>query len=108
VVVNADRLLTALDWDVLELQNGLRGLALDNFLKPFLDAAKMDGRQNDAPACVVDSRNFARHRIMIAGHGRLTGNYQVPTLALDDGTLVDGRDTIIAWAKAHPRRRVAP
>jgi hypothetical protein len=31
----------------------------------------------------------------------LTGNYQVPTLELDDGTLVDGSERIIAWAKAN-------
>ena len=28
----------------------------------------------------------------------LTGNYQVPTLLLDDGTVVDGSQTIVAWA----------
>jgi hypothetical protein len=32
----------------------------------------------------------------------LTGNYQVPTLELDDGTLVDGSERIIAWAKTDP------
>jgi hypothetical protein len=31
-----------------------------------------------------------------------TGNYQVPTLELDDGTLIDGSETIIAWAEANP------
>jgi hypothetical protein len=33
---------------------------------------------------------------------RLTGNYQVPTLVLDDGTIVDHSEEIIAWAKANP------
>jgi Glutathione S-transferase, N-terminal domain len=33
---------------------------------------------------------------------RLTGNYQVPTLVLDDGTIVDGTDAIVAWAQSHP------
>jgi hypothetical protein len=33
---------------------------------------------------------------------RLTGNYKVPTLLLDDGTIVDGSQQIAAWASAHP------
>jgi hypothetical protein len=33
---------------------------------------------------------------------RLTGNYKVPTLILDDGTVVDDSRNIIAWAKANP------
>lgn len=33
---------------------------------------------------------------------RLTGNRWVPTLVLDDGTVVDGSREIVAWAKAHP------
>jgi hypothetical protein len=36
---------------------------------------------------------------------QLTGNYKVPTLVLDDGTLVDGSANIIAWAKANSRSR---
>jgi hypothetical protein len=36
---------------------------------------------------------------------RRTGNYKVPTLELDDGTLVDDSKNIIAWAKANPRAR---
>jgi hypothetical protein len=32
----------------------------------------------------------------------LTGNNWVPTLELDDGTVVDGSQEIVAWAKAHP------
>jgi hypothetical protein len=31
---------------------------------------------------------------------RLTGNYQVPTLVLDDGTLIDGTQNIVDWASA--------
>ena len=38
---------------------------------------------------------------------RLTGNYKVPTLELDDGELVDGSDAIKAWAAAHPARATA-
>jgi len=32
----------------------------------------------------------------------LTGNYHVPTLVLDDGTVVDESQNIVAWAQAHP------
>ena len=28
-----------------------------------------------------------------------TGNYKVPVLELDDGTLVDGSDAIVAWTR---------
>jgi hypothetical protein len=33
---------------------------------------------------------------------RLTGDYKVPTLELEDGTIVDGSQNIADWAKAHP------
>lgn len=33
---------------------------------------------------------------------RLTGNRWVPTLKLDDGTVIDGSREIVAWAKANP------
>jgi hypothetical protein len=33
---------------------------------------------------------------------RLTGNYKVPTLVLDDGTVVDDSANIIGWAKSNP------
>ena len=32
----------------------------------------------------------------------LTGNRWVPTLVLDDGTVVDGSREIVAWAEANP------
>jgi hypothetical protein len=32
----------------------------------------------------------------------LTGNRWVPTLVLDDGTVVDGSREIVAWAAANP------
>ena len=32
---------------------------------------------------------------------RMTGNYKVPTLVLDDGTIVDGSQNIIDWAQAN-------
>ena len=34
---------------------------------------------------------------------RLTGNRWVPTLVLDDETVVDGSSEIVAWAKANPQ-----
>jgi hypothetical protein len=42
---------------------------------------------------------------------RMTGNYKVPTLELDDGRLVDGSEAIIEWAQANaaasvPRNRL--
>lgn len=33
---------------------------------------------------------------------RLTGNRMVPTLVLDDGTVIDGSREIVEWAKANP------
>jgi hypothetical protein len=33
---------------------------------------------------------------------RLTGNYKVPTLVLDDGTIIDGTSDIVDWARANP------
>ena len=32
---------------------------------------------------------------------RLTGNHKVPTLVLDDGTVVDDSTDIVAWAQAN-------
>ena len=32
---------------------------------------------------------------------RLTGNYKVPTLVLDNGTIIDGSRNIIEWARAN-------
>lgn len=39
---------------------------------------------------------------------RLTGNYEVPTLVLDDGTVVDESGAIAAWAAANPRSGSRP
>jgi hypothetical protein len=33
---------------------------------------------------------------------RLTGNYKVPTLLLDDGTVIDESENIVTWAAANP------
>jgi hypothetical protein len=32
----------------------------------------------------------------------LTGSYAVPTLVLDDGTVIDGSRQIVEWAEANP------
>jgi hypothetical protein len=32
----------------------------------------------------------------------MTGNYKVPTLVLDDGSVVDESQNIVDWAAAHP------
>ena len=32
----------------------------------------------------------------------LTGNRWVPTLVLDDGTVIDGSGAIVEWARANP------
>ncbi|MGN6372879.1 MAG: glutathione S-transferase N-terminal domain-containing protein [Solirubrobacteraceae bacterium] len=36
---------------------------------------------------------------------RLTGNYMVPTLVLDDGSVIDGSREIVGWARANPAAR---
>lgn len=33
---------------------------------------------------------------------RMTGSYKVPTLVLDDGTVIDDSENIAAWARANP------
>ena len=33
---------------------------------------------------------------------RMTGTYKVPTLELDDGTMVDETANIVEWARANP------
>ena len=43
--------------------------------------------------CVADSVFPGRREVK-----RLTGNHEVPTLVLDDGTIIDGSQAIIAWA----------
>ncbi len=38
---------------------------------------------------------------------RLTGNNWVPTLVLDDGTVIDGSHEIANWARANPAKAKA-
>jgi Glutathione S-transferase, N-terminal domain len=47
--------------------------------------------------CLGTDRLFAGRREV----KRLTGTYKVPTLVLDDGTLIDGSAAIIEWAAAN-------
>jgi hypothetical protein len=35
----------------------------------------------------------------------MTGNYKVPTLVLDDGSVVDQSQNIVDWAASHPAER---
>jgi hypothetical protein len=50
-----------------------------------------------APLPGVLNRTRGRREVQ-----ELTGNRWVPTLVLDDGTVIDGSDKIVAWAKANP------
>jgi hypothetical protein len=36
---------------------------------------------------------------------RLTGNRMVPTLVLEDGSVIDGSREIVSWAEANPASR---
>jgi hypothetical protein len=52
-----------------------------------------------AYGCLGTDRLFKGRREVM----RLTGNYKVPTLVLDDGrVVVDDSENIVAWAQAHP------
>src|SRR5260370_11040586 len=35
----------------------------------------------------------------------MTGNYQAPTVLVDDDRVIDGIRNIIAWAQSHPRQQ---
>jgi glutaredoxin 2 len=37
---------------------------------------------------------------------RLTGSYKVPALVLDDGTVINESQNVVAWAKANPAQSV--
>jgi glutathione S-transferase len=49
--------------------------------------------------CFGTDRLFSGRRTV----NELTGNHKVPTLVLDDGTVVDDSSNIVAWAEANPR-----
>jgi Glutathione S-transferase, N-terminal domain len=48
--------------------------------------------------CYGTDRFFSGRRAI----NRLTGNYEVPTLVLDDGTVIDESQNIVAWAAREP------
>lgn len=48
--------------------------------------------------CYGTDRLFAGRREI----KRLTGNYKVPTLVLDDGTIIDDSSNIVTWAHDNP------
>ena len=48
--------------------------------------------------CVLDPAFPGRRHVH-----KLTGNYKVPTLVLDDGTVIDGTENIIEWAATRAR-----
>jgi hypothetical protein len=52
--------------------------------------------------CFGTDRHWSGRRTV----NRLTGNYKVPTLLLEDGTVIDESSNIVAWAKANPRADV--
>jgi hypothetical protein len=53
--------------------------------------------------CYGTDRFFAGRREI----KQLTGNYKVPTLILDDGTVIDDSHNIADWARANPRAAVS-
>ena len=48
--------------------------------------------------CYGSDRFFSGRRAI----KELTGSYKVPTLVLEDGTVVDESQAIVAWAEANP------
>jgi hypothetical protein len=48
--------------------------------------------------CFGTDRLFAGRRAV----KKLTGNYKVPTLVLDDGTVIDDSQHVVAWTAANP------
>ena len=50
-----------------------------------------------APLPGIFNRTSGRRRVQ-----ELTGNRWVPTLLLDDGTVIDGSHEIMDWARANP------
>jgi len=54
--------------------------------------------------CYGTDRFFSGRRAI----KRLTGSYKVPALMLDDGSVIDESQNIVAWAKANPADRSQP
>jgi Glutathione S-transferase, N-terminal domain len=47
--------------------------------------------------CVLNQAFSGRRAVK-----EMTGSYEVPTLRLHDGSVVDGSAEIVAWARTHP------
>jgi hypothetical protein len=62
-----------------------------------LTAAGYDPEVVRTYGCVLNAAFPGRREVK-----RLTGNHQVPTLVLDDGSVVDGTADIMAWAGSNP------
>jgi hypothetical protein len=69
-----------------------------------LKAAGYDPEVVRTGGCYGTDRIFPRRREV----KRLTGNYKVPTLVLEDGTVIDVSDNIIAWAAENRALRPEP
>ena len=61
-----------------------------------LTAAGHEPRVVRTGGCVLDPAFPGRRHVH-----KLTGNYKVPTLELDDGTVTDSTANIVAWAAAN-------
>ncbi len=63
-----------------------------------LEAAGHTANVERTYGCFGTDRLFpGRHKVK-----RMTGSYKVPTLVLDDGTVIDGSKNIAMWAAANP------
>ena len=59
-----------------------------------LTAAGLQPKVIRTYGCYGTDRFFSGRRAI----KKLTGNYKVPTLVLDDGTIIDHSQNIVAWA----------
>lgn len=78
---------------------------------PCRNAARALGRAGHAPELIcVGGLPVGPATVTTRGRAdveRLSGNRWVPTLVLDDGTVIDGSARIVAWAATHPADRPA-
>ncbi len=66
-----------------------------------LEALRVAGYEPDVVktyGCYGTDRFFSGRRKV----KELTGNYKVPTLVLDDGTVIKESQKVAEWAEAHP------
>jgi hypothetical protein len=62
-----------------------------------LEAAGLHPAVKRTYGCYGTDRLFSGRRSV----KRMSGNFKVPTLVLDDGEVIDGSRDIVAWAAAH-------